>query len=289
MKRESRLQSASSRSSNPRASVIISTYNRPCYLRRVLEGYLQQSRLPAEIVVAEDGSGDETAGLLEDLRQHAAIPMLHIWQEDTGFRKARILNRAIAHSFGDYLILCDDDCIPIPTLVEDHLNCAEEGCFLQGHRVLLAPAISETFAFQDTQFFRAVSLGLRNQAQNVLNALRLPLVFARKSRSLRGIRGCNMSLFRKDFLAVNGFNEEFEGWGKEDSELVVRLYKYGLKRKDLRFQGSCYHLYHVSYSRENLERNLYLLERTQKETAYRCRKGIDQYLGGSPRRNLDAR
>ncbi len=193
---------------------------------------------------------------------------------------AAIRNKAIARSSGEYLILGDDDTVPAPKLVADHLHCAEEGCFLQGHRVLLGPAASKTFTHRDAQFSRVLRDGLHGQAQNLSNALHLPVALLRKSRRLRGIRGCNMSFFRADVLAVNGFNEELEGWGKDDTELAVRFFKYGLKRKDMRFHGACYHLYHPPYSRESLSRNIAILEKTQRDTAYWCRKGVDQYLPG---------
>jgi len=212
------------------------------------------------------------------MQQTAAIPIHHVWHEDRGFRLTSIRNKAIAHSSGEYLIQCDDDSIPARTLVEDHLNCAEEGCFVQGHRVLLGPAVSESFSFRDARFWNVVGLGLQDQAQNVANALHLPRALARKSRELRGIRGCNLSFFRRHILAVNGFNEDMDGWGKDDTELAVRFYKYGLKRKDMRFQGVCYHLYHAPYSRENLGRNIAILEKTQQNAAYRCSRGLDQYL-----------
>jgi glycosyltransferase involved in cell wall biosynthesis len=261
-----------------RVSVIVTTYNRPQYLARVLEGYLHQTRPPEEIIVADDGSTGETASMIHELQKNSPVPLFHVWHEDRGFRAGHIRNRAAARSAGDYLILADDDSIPVPTLVEDHLRNAEAGFFLQGHRVLLGPAASQTFTWHDISLARALALALRGQAGNVLNAIHLPRAMVRRSREMRGIRSCNMSFFRADFFAVNGFNEAFEGWGKEDSELAVRFYKYGLRRKDLRFQGACYHLHHAPYSRERLERNLALLAAAEQNPAWRCEKGVDQYV-----------
>lgn len=260
-----------------RLSVIVTTYNRPHYLQRVLEGFLHQTREPEEIVVADDGSTEETAHLVHAFAEKARVPILHVWHEDRGFRAGHIRNKAVARSSGDYLILADDDSIPVPTLVEDHLRHAEEGFFLQGHRVLLGPRASEKFTFQGIGFINALKLALRGEASNILNAIHLPRAIVRRSRAMRGIRSCDMSFFRADFFAVNGFNEDFEGWGKEDSELAVRFYKYGLRRKDLRFQGACYHLYHAPYPRERLARNLALLAEAEKNPSYRCAKGVDQY------------
>jgi glycosyltransferase involved in cell wall biosynthesis len=263
-----------------KVSVIISTYNRPEYLQRTIEGYLYQSQLPDEIVIADDGSTEETASLILSLSKNSPVKILHVWHEDKGFRLAKIRNKAIAKSSGAYLILCDDDSIPSHTMVEDHLKFSEKGYFIQGHRVLLGETISKDFTFKDISLMNLLYLRLKGQATNILNAFRLPLPLIKVSQSLKGIRGCNMSFFRKDIIAVNGFNEDFKGWGKEDSELVVRFYKYGLKRKDLKFRACCYHLYHKHYSKDNLKRNLALLEKAKSEKGYFCKNGIDKYLQG---------
>lgn len=261
-----------------KVSVVISTYNRPDYLTRVIEGYLSQTRLPDEIIIADDGSRDDTAAMVAALRAAANVPIVHVWHEDRGFRAARIRNKAVARSSGQYIILCDDDCIPAAALVEDHLRYSRQGCFIQGHRVLLGAGISDSFSLEDRSLLRLLDLARKGQANNIKNALRLPLPLVRISQSLRGIRSCNMSFYRNDFIAVNGFNEDFEGWGKEDSELAVRLYKYGLKRKDLKFRACCYHLFHPYYDRDNLERNIGLLEKAQVASGYFCSNGVDKYL-----------
>ncbi|MBU4320607.1 MAG: glycosyltransferase family 2 protein [Thermodesulfovibrionales bacterium] len=263
-----------------KASVIISAYNRPEYLQRTIEGYLSQSCLPDEIVIADDGSTAETASLIFSLSRNSPVKFLHVWHEDEGFRAAKIRNKAIAKSSGEYLILCDDDSIPVHTMVEDHLKFSEKGCFIQGHRALLGQTVSQDFTFKDISLMALFYLMLKGQAGNILNAVRLPLPLIKVSQSLKGIRSCNMSFFRKDIIAVNGFNEDFKGCGKEDSELAVRFYKYGLRRKDIKFRACCYHLYHRHYSRDSLERNLALLEKAKSENGYFCKNGIDKYLQG---------
>lgn len=261
-----------------KTSVIISAYNRPEYLQRTIEGYLSQSCLPDEIIIADDGSTEETATMIKKMQKNSNIKIFHIWHEDIGFRAAHIRNKAMASASGEYLIISDDDSIPSPSLVEDHLKYAEKGYFLQGHRVLLDSRASESFSFGDISPLKLIRLFIRGQANNITNALRLPTPLLRVSQKLKGIRSCNMSFFRKDIIAVNGFNEDFTGWGKEDSELAVRFYKYGLKRKDIKFRACCYHLYHRHYSRDNLERNLALLEKAKSENGYFCKNGIAKYL-----------
>jgi glycosyltransferase involved in cell wall biosynthesis len=261
-----------------KVSIIITTYNRPEFLKRVIHGYFHQTILPQEIVIADDGSTEETAVMVKKMQKKATVQVFHICHEDQGFRAAQIRNKAVSHSQGEYLILCDDDTIPSPTLVEDHLKYSEEGFFIQGHRVLLGPKVSKYFCFRDISLLNLLKLSIKGQVSNVSNAIRLPIPFIRVSQKLGGIRSCNMSFFKKDFIAVNGFNEDFEGWGKEDSELVVRFYKYGLKRKDVKFRACCYHLYHQPFSRENLEKNIALLDYAQRNGGYFCKNGLVKYL-----------
>jgi len=262
----------------PKVSVVITTYNRPEYLRRVVEGYLNQSHPPDEILIAEDGSNRETELTVGELQTKSNVKILHIRQEHNGFRAAMIRNKAIASSTGSYIILSDDDSIPCRTLVKDHLCYAERGYFIQGHRVLLGEKVSNNFTFWDISIKKLFLSFIKGQVKNFSNAIRLPIPLIMISQSLEGIRSCNMSFFKKDFVSINGFNEDFIGWGKEDSELVVRFYKYGLKRKDIRFHASSYHLYHFHYERSNLEKNILLLERSINEKDYYCKNGIDKYL-----------
>lgn len=260
-----------------KASVVVTTYNNPDYLARVLEGFANQSRPPDEILIADDGSTDETSRTIKDMATGSPVRMTHIWHEDLGFRAARIRNRAIVASSGEYIILSDGDTIPSARLVEDHLRYAEKGHFIQGHRVLLGPEASRKFRFTDISATKLARLLLSGQAGNATNALRPPVPVVRRSTRRTGIRSCNMSFFRRDIFAVNGFNEDFEGWGREDSELAERFYKYGLRRKDVRFRCCCFHLYHSDFGRERLGENTRLLEETAGGGSHLCANGIDKY------------
>ncbi|MCX8026685.1 MAG: glycosyltransferase family 2 protein [Thermodesulfovibrionales bacterium] len=259
-------------------SIIISTYNRTHYLQKTLEGYLNQTYPPNEIIIADDGSTSNTADVIGTISKTTNIPIIHVWHEDKGFRLSKIRNKAIAKSTSDYIILSDDDSVPCIYMVQDHNRYAEEGYFIQGHRVLLAESVSQQFTYKQCDFKSALNMWFRKDAKNITNAMRLPIPIIRKSVSLRGIRSCNMSFFKKDFIAVNGFNEDFEGWGKEDSELVVRFYKYGLKRKDIKFRLYCFHLYHKEYSRDKLQRNIDMFENAKRNDSYYCLNGVDKYL-----------
>ncbi len=260
-------------------SVIMSTYNRPHYLERVIEGYMNQTCRDFEIVVADDGSTEETASVVKEAAGKSEIPILHVLHPDKGFRAAKIRNKAAAKSTAKYIIFTDDDCMPSRNFVLDHLSFLEEGYFIQGHRVLLGGKASKKFDFKSINIKRLLLLSLQREAINIHNFFRLPIPLIKKTRSLKGIRSCNMSLFRRDFLAVNGFNEDFEGWGKEDSELVARLYKFGIKRKDIKFRACCFHLHHEFFDRDRLNRNIEILQQSIRVDGYYCKNGVDQYPG----------
>lgn len=259
-------------------SVIISTYNRPHYLSKVLEGFLNQTQKPDEIVIADDGSDENTKKMIEEVQKKSDIPIIHVWHEDNGFRLAQIRNKAIAKSSGDYLVICDDDSIPDIHFIEDHNKYKMKGSFIQGHRVLLGKNISQYITYKDCNFNKLFRYMFNGEVKNILNALRLPIPLIRISHGLKGIRGCNMSFYKSDFLSVNGYNEDIVGWGREDSELVVRFYNRGIKRKDVKFKLAVYHLYHDEYSKKNLIRNDEILNKTIKKGITFCENGINKYL-----------
>jgi len=270
-----------------RLAVVVPTYNRPHFLRRCLEGYLHQVVPPDEVVVADDGSGPETAALVAEIGAAAPFRVRHVWHEDRGFRAAAARNRGVAATDADYLLFTDDDCIPARRFVADHRAAAEHGCFVQGHRVLVEPEATATFDHRDLTAVRLLARAARGELGNAKHCVRLPWPVVHRSRSLTGIRSCNLAVWRDDFLAVNGFNEAFEGWGKEDSELVVRLFHHGIARKDVRFQAAVFHLHHPEFDRGRLERNIRMLEAAQASGAARCERGVDQYLRGGAARQPD--
>ena len=252
-------------------AAIISTYNSPDYLRRVLEGYRVQSHHPDELIVADDGSTEETARLVADFAQTAPFAVRHVWHEDRGFRLAEIRNRAVAAASADYLVFSDGDCIPHPRFIEDHCRIQRRGSFVTGKRMLVGQSLSKHFNWQGMAM--ALSCCLKGELSGCHHLIHLPwLVLLRKGS--KGLRGCNMAAFRSDLLAVNGFNEIITGWGREDSELVTRLYAYGLVRREAPFAAVVLHLWHQEHSRSSLPENDRLLEETLVSGHYRCPVGI---------------
>lgn len=258
-----------------KTSLIVTTYNSPDTLKKVLNGIKLQKVLPDELLIADDGSGQETRSLVDSFKKELPFQTIHVWQEDLGFRASMVRNAAIQAACGEYIILLDGDCVPEVNFIADHLRLAEKGFFFQGKRILLKKDISPRFEAEYARMrVRLMGLLMKGGISNPHHILRAPFLPALKDKSMKSIKSCNMGIFRSDLVAVNGFNEDFTGWGREDSELAARLYKFGLKRKNHPFMAICFHLWHPENSKERLSMNEELLQRTISGAEYRCRNGI---------------
>ncbi|HCY86043.1 MAG TPA: glycosyl transferase family 2 [Desulfobacteraceae bacterium] len=265
-----------------KVSVIVTTYNRPDALKKVLDGLVVQTRLPDEIVVADDGSGVETKRMLSSYLVRDDIAVKHVWQSDKGFRAARIRNKAILASTGEYLLLMDGDCIPEEHFVADHVNLARPGSYFQGKRVLVNRRLADQFSYEDiTRRMFLIRQAVGSGISNGHHLFRLPFFPSYGVKGLSGIRTCNMGIFREDVIAINGFNQSMVGWGREDSEFVIRLYRFGVKRREHPFRAICYHLWHPENTRDGLAENERILDKTKQSAAWACSDGITQLINQS--------
>jgi len=260
-----------------RVSLIITTYNWPEALEACLMTALNQTRLPDEIVVADDGSGEATAQCIERIRKIASVPLHHAWQPDEGFRAAAARNRAIAQCHCDYLVMIDGDMLLHPAFIRDHIDAAEEGFFVQGGRVLIDEQRSRELLSSPGCLPSFRDRGISNR-KNALHCPFLSRFFSRATAVLSGIKTCNFALFRADALAVNGFDNAFVGWGREDSEFANRLLCAGLKRKTLKFAAVANHCYHPENSRTALEVNDQRLARSIEECLVCCEDGVNRFI-----------
>ncbi len=261
-------------------SLIITTYNWPEALKLSLKSALEQSKLPDEIIIADDGSTEATADCIRQMAADFPIPILHSWQPDEGFRAAMSRNRAIAMAKGEYIIMIDGDIIFNKYFIEDHLLYAKSNCFIQGTRVLLTYKKTLEVLKSKKSSFSLFDRGLLNR-KNMIRSKMLSHLFYYSHKSLDGIRTCNFSFFKRDCIDVNGFNEDFVGWGREDSEFAVRLINNGIKRRNLKFSAVAYHLFHPQYDRQSIAKNDILLEKAIKDRKTVCKNGIDKWLSGS--------
>lgn len=261
--------------SSPRLTLVVNTYNAPDSLEKVFRAIALQTVLPLEVVVADDGSGPETSAVLDKWRGRLACPVLHAWQKNEGFRRTRVLNLAIAQTGGDYLVFLDGDCPPHASFVADHLMLAEPGHWVQARRCFVKEPYVHEFSPGETSVALWVALGRIEQG---LKAFRMPWKTIRRDQELRGIIGCNLGIWREDLVAVNGYDESFTGWGREDSDLGARLYHLGRVRKFVRGRAVVFHLNHPVASRAQLETNQHRLEETLQTRRVRALLGLDQHL-----------
>ena len=258
-------------------SLIITTYNRPDALLLVLKSVECQSLVPDEVIIADDGSNEHTQESIDNFITHSSINIIHSYQNDKGFRAAKSRNKAISKSTGDYIILIDGDMILHRNFIYDHKKNAQNGFFTQGGRVLLSRKKSDEVLESGNLVFNIFSKGLSNR-KNALHSDLLSKLLSRKKNYLRGLKTCNVSFYKKDCISVNGFNNNFEGWGREDSEFFVRLMNKGVNRKTLRFNAIQYHLWHEVVSRKSLLKNDRLLQKSIDESLDWCEMGIQHFL-----------
>lgn len=257
-----------------KVSLIIATYDSPAALEKVVNSVSGQIRFPDEVIIAEDGKGEATASLIESFSGRAPFPVFHVRQEHIGFRAAKIRNKAIERSSGDYIILLDGDCIINRYFVTDHIALAERGHFIQGKRVHVNKSAVERFDHHHADSTASlVHMAVLRNISNVHHIIRMPFFPVVKNRKLKGIKSCNMSFFREDVIAVNGFNEDFVKWGNEDSELACRLFRYGLTKKVHPFMAICFHLWHPT-NKTFSDETQRILAATIASGEYICKNGI---------------
>ncbi|MSP85728.1 MAG: glycosyltransferase [Flavobacteriaceae bacterium] len=260
-----------------KTTLLISTYNWVEALELVMDSALSQSRLPDEILIADDGSDDTTKSFIEEFRKKCEIPMQHIWQEDLGFRKAKILNKAIAKSNSEYIIQVDGDCIIHKNFIKNHLNEAQKGLYLYGSRVNILPDFVDSIFLKKKIIFNFFSKEIKNRTR----AIHIPFLskfYKKTNRISNKFRGCNVSYWREDFISINGYNEDFEGWGREDSDLVIRLSNNGVKAKRIRYAAIVFHIHHKIKSKQNFDLNDKMQNKTVENNTVRISNGINQYL-----------
>ena len=262
---------------NPKCSLVTPTYNWPEALDLLLLSILNQTVLPDEVIIADDGSKSDTKNLIEHYQNIFPIPLIHIWHDDIKNRKPRIMNKAIAKAQYDYIIEIDGDIIMNKHFIEDHLQFAQKGFYLFGSRVNIQETLLTELFSKKIIHFNFFSKGIKKRGRTI----RLPFMmnFAKivDKRSSK-LRGCNMSFWREDFIKINGFNENLVGWGIDDSEMIERLHNLGIKGKRLKFAGIAYHIYHKEQSKSHIEINHEIERQTKEQKLTFVEKGINQFL-----------
>jgi len=261
----------------PKCSLVTPTYNWPEALELLLLSIKKQSYLPNEVIIADDGSKDDTTQLINKFKKDFPVPILHVWHEDNNNQKPAIMNKAIARAKYDYIIEIDGDIIMHKEFVKDHLSLAEKNVFLYGSRVNIQKDYLGTLFKKKKIHFNLFSKRIKKRGRT----LHIPFLtnyYKKENKRSNKLRGCNMSFWRSDFIKINGFNESLTGWGSDDSEMIQRLINTGIQGRRLKFKCIVYHIYHKEQSRQYNQANKLIENETiQKKITY-IEEGIDQYL-----------
>ena len=243
-------------------SVIVTTYEREDALDAVLRSLSRQNDRNFEVLVADDGSGPGTAALIEQWKPRLGVPLSHVWHEHEGFRAGEIRNRAMLESRGRYCVFLDGDCLARENFIATHRRLAEPGWFVAGNRVLLSRALTEAVLRDglEPEIWGCRSWLMQRLVGNINRiapVLRLPLGPLRKLRQgvWKAARSCNLGVWRSDVERVDGFDAAFNGWGREDTDLLLRLLRSGVRRKDGEFAAGVLHLWHAKAPRSRLADN----------------------------------
>ena len=269
-----------SQSDSPSVSLILTTYNWPEALAAVLDSIKLQKTLPTEVLIADDGSTQSTRECINRYRADFPCPLIHVWHEDHGYQAAKIRNKTVLEAKGDYLVFLDSDCLLRPDFVAQHLALAKPLHFVAGNRVLLSENFTREVLEQRLSVTSQPPFSFStDQVNRRWSLLNFPMGPFRHTRpgTWKGVKACNMSMFRQDFLEANGFEENFEGWGYEDSDLIVRLLHAGLKRISGRFATTVIHLWHSSNKSLLEEGNWKRLQETIDSDRSKAQLGIEQH------------
>ncbi len=246
-----------------------------------LKSAIRQTILPGEIIVADDGSRSDTRQVIEEFSRQSPVPVVHVWHEDEGFRLAHIRNKAIAAASGDYIIQVDGDILMHPHFVQDHLRFAKPNAFVRASRIYINEQVTQKMLAHQQISINLFSKG----TTNFFSAFRAPVLWPFFATSYKNkgaerfeIHGCNMAFWKNDAIEVNGYNEDFTGWGPEDKEFVARLLNAGKEKRFLKLGGLAFHLYHKENAKNNLQKNELLLEQTIIKNITFCTSGIHKYI-----------
>jgi glycosyltransferase involved in cell wall biosynthesis len=269
-------------------SVIVTTYNREDALDAVLRSLAQQNDAAFEVIVADDGSGPATAALVHSWQPRFGRRLEHVWHDDDGFRAAEIRNRAVLASRGGYVVFLDGDCIARRDFVATHRRIASPGWFVAGNRVLLSPQLTrqvldEKLTPENWSAGTWIAQRLRGGINRLSALVQMPLGPLRRLRPAmwKGARSCNLAVWRADLDRVDGFDAAYRGWGKEDSDILVRLLHAGVRRKDGSFATGVLHLWHAEADRAHVPQNERMLGDILGADRIRASRGLSALAGVS--------
>ncbi len=253
----------------------------------MLRAYLAQRDQDFELLVADDGSTEETRLVVDRFRAAAMFAVEHVWHADTGFRLAAIRNRALAMASGEYVVFTDGDCVPGRGFTANLKSLARPDWFVAGSRILMSESATRDLLDPESDVppldtwssSRWLKARLRGDLNRLMPLVRLPSLGPTRSEGWKACRGFCIAGWRRDFVGVNGFDESYEGWGLEDSDLAIRMLQRGVKLRKVRNGIGLVHLWHPENPRDNLEQNQKLLDELQASGRTRALRGLSEASG----------
>ena len=262
-----------------KVAIIIAVYKWKDALNLVLKSIEKQSILPNEIIIADDGSGNDIKELISSYKKKFRPEVIHVWQKNMGFRKPMCLNKAIAKSKSEYIITIDGDMILHSRFIEDHLNFRKPNTFVNGMRSKISPEATINMIENQDCTLKTFDKKLKSKRYSLRNFFLCKLFSGKKNfNKFYNFNGCNMAFYRKDYIHVNGYNEDIIGWGRDESEFASRLINNNIRRRDLRFNAIAYHLHHEGASRNRLDINHTIFLNALKNKVKKCKNGINKYI-----------
>ena len=270
-------------SDKPLISVVLTTYNRSETIAVVLAALQQQTDTHFEVVIADDGSRPEHRARIVESAAGCSFPLAHVWHPDVGFTVSRARNLGVAQARGSYLVLLDGDCVPDTDFIAQHRRLMQSTCLVNGSRCLLSPlftqqVVSGAVSIVGRPWTYWLQQWLEGGASKIAPLFRVPDFGSRVESGFRwrGIRSCNMGLWRADFERVNGFDTSFQGWGHEDADLVLRLFHAGIRRKNGFFATEVFHLWHEEATRDRASANESTVRERMRSRMVRAPQGLEE-------------
>lgn len=257
-------------------SLILTTYNNIPFLNLCLKSISELNFMPMEVIVADDGSTDDTKKLINSYKKKISVPVHHLWHEDIGFRLSEIRNKGIALAKGEYVICIDGDLILNPYFVFDHAKMSRPKTLLQGTRGMLSENVTKRLIDDNNVEIKLFSGDIKGAFKTIRAPKLSPLfnLIVRNKYSRSYAKGANMSYYKEDALAVNGYDQDFMGWGHEDADFNLRMMNNGIKRKFLKQCAVAYHLHHEGSHRIDDNPNMVLLRQHEAKNSIWCKNGI---------------
>lgn len=262
-----------------KVALIVSTYNKPNELWLTLLSVRQQTVMPDEIIIADDGSTLETAKCIELFNSQFGFKAQHVWHTDNGFRLATIRNKAIYHANSEYIIQIDGDLILHKSFIADHKKFAKKGVFIAGKRCNILNNCTNYLVKNKTISLPSIWSNCFAKKHNGLRIsflARILYILPQSNFGYRYVLGCNMAFWRADLLLINGYNQDFIGWGKEDNDLSIRLINAGVKLRFVKFNAIVYHLFHPENNQQLIEMNQNFYQKSILEKTTYITNGIIQ-------------